>query len=91
MNFYIGGAATYNPVLRQEWRTPSLWSVRDSAPYLHDGRAVTLDDVIRPHGGETQFTAQAFRSLRKEDRRCIILFFMTLAALLAPHRRRLAI
>jgi CxxC motif-containing protein (DUF1111 family) len=25
-----------------EWRTPPLWGVAESAPYLHDGRALTL-------------------------------------------------
>src|SRR5207302_2525840 len=30
-----------------EWRTPPLWGVADSAPYLHDGRAPTLQEAIR--------------------------------------------
>ena len=29
-----------------EWRTPPLWGVADSAPYLHDGKAKTLHDVL---------------------------------------------
>src|SRR5262249_48305510 len=33
-------------VTEEEWRTPPLWGLRDSAPYLHDGRAQTLDDAI---------------------------------------------
>ena len=35
--------------LRREWRTPPLWGVRDSAPYLHDGRAATLEEAIALH------------------------------------------
>ncbi len=27
----------------REWRTPPLWGYRDSAPYLHDGRAQNLE------------------------------------------------
>ena len=34
-----------------EWRTPPLWGVADSAPYMHDGRANTLSDAIELHGG----------------------------------------
>ena len=36
----------------QEWRTPPLWGVRDSAPYMHDGRAETLLEAISMHDGE---------------------------------------
>ena len=53
----IGGA------LRQEWRTPPLWGLRDSGPYLHDGRAATLEQAIASHGGEAQKTAQRFFGL----------------------------
>src|SRR5581483_8806919 len=35
-----------------EMRTAPLWGLRDSAPYLHDGRATTVDDAIRMHDGE---------------------------------------
>ena len=37
---------------RLQWRTPPLCGVSDLAPYLHDGRAPTLDAAIRLHGGE---------------------------------------
>src|SRR5262249_647763 len=49
--------------LRREWRTPPLWGLRDSAPYLHDGRARTLSDAITAHGGEAESSAQKFRGL----------------------------
>src|SRR4030095_14519875 len=35
-----------------EWRTPPLWGVADSGPYLHDGRAATLHEAIRLHAGQ---------------------------------------
>ena len=35
-----------------EWRTPPLWGLRDSAPYLHDGRATSVEEAILVHGGE---------------------------------------
>ena len=34
-----------------EWRTPPLWGVADSAPYMHDGRAANLEQAIVMHGG----------------------------------------
>ena len=35
-----------------EWRTPPLWGFRDSGPYLHDGRAQTLEEAVALHGGQ---------------------------------------
>ena len=34
--------------LRREWRTPPLWGLRDSAPYMHDGRAGDIATGNRP-------------------------------------------
>ena len=33
-------------MITQEWRTPPLWGFRDSAPYLHDGRARNLVEAV---------------------------------------------
>ena len=52
---------------RQEWRTPPLWGVRDSAPYLHDGRAKSLEQAIALHGGEGQLSANRFYRLKPEE------------------------
>ena len=38
-----------------EWRTPPLWGVADSAPYLHDGRAATLAEAIKLHAGQSNW------------------------------------
>ena len=35
-----------------QFMTEPLWGVGDTAPYGHDGRSGTLDDVILRHGGE---------------------------------------
>ncbi len=37
-----------------EFRTQPLWGVSAVGPYLHDGRADTLDEAIRLHGGEAK-------------------------------------
>lgn len=63
-----------------EWRTPPLWGVRDSAPYLHDGRAKTLEQAIAMHGGEAQKSALHFYSLKPEDRQKVVFFLKSLEA-----------
>jgi CxxC motif-containing protein (DUF1111 family) len=65
---------------RQEWRTPPLWGIRDSGPYLHDGRATTLDQAIAIHGGEGQESAQAFASLEPKEKSVLITFLKSLVA-----------
>ena len=61
-----------------EFRTQPLWGVRMSAPYLHDGRADTLDDAIRLHGGEGQASRDAYLSLTQPERDDIIAFLEVL-------------
>jgi CxxC motif-containing protein (DUF1111 family) len=63
-----------------EWRTPPLWGVADSGPYLHDGRAATLDDAIKMHGGQGARSAQRFAALERLGREQLIAFLMTLRA-----------
>ena len=50
-----------------EWRTPPLWGVADSAPYLHDGRAKTLEEAITMHGGQGARSAKNYRSLNTTE------------------------
>lgn len=66
--------------LRQEWRTPPLWGVRDSAPYLHDGRAATLEEAIALHGGEGAGSAQRYFELSSAERMQLIAFLKSLTA-----------
>lgn len=65
---------------RQEWRTPPLWGVRDSAPYLHDGRAKTLSQAIAMHGGESLTSTQKFFALSDAERFQVISFLKSLVA-----------
>jgi CxxC motif-containing protein (DUF1111 family) len=64
----------------REWRTPPLWGVRDSAPYMHDGRAETLLEAIVIHEGEAQRTRDRFLNLPLADRHAVIVFLETLVA-----------
>jgi CxxC motif-containing protein (DUF1111 family) len=83
-NFY-GGAfieevADVKTKLDQEWRTPPLWGVADSPPYLHDGRARTLDAAIRLHGGEASSTRRRYIALSKTQRHQLVGFLETLGS-----------
>src|SRR5262249_40400618 len=57
-----------------EWRTPPLWGVADSAPYLHDGRAPSLEAAIDAHGGEAIAATVQFHGLAPRDQQAIITF-----------------
>jgi CxxC motif-containing protein (DUF1111 family) len=63
-----------------EWRTPPLWGVADSAPYLHDGRAETLEKAILLHGGEASGVTERFKNLSISDQDAVIAFLNTLRA-----------
>jgi CxxC motif-containing protein (DUF1111 family) len=63
-----------------EWRTPPLWGVADSAPYLHDGRAETLEKAIALHGGEASGVAKRFEALPISDQDALLAFLKTLRA-----------
>jgi len=72
---------------RQEWRTPPLWGVRDSGPYLHDGRAETLEQAIALHGGEGRHTALRYFALSPGGRAAVIAFLKSLIAPIAAEDR----
>ncbi len=69
------GAAT-----EEEWRTPPLWGLRDSAPYLHDGRADTIEEAIRLHGGEASASALRYEKLPAREQAELQFFLLSLAA-----------
>ncbi len=63
-----------------EWKTPPLWGVADSAPYLHDGRASTLDEAILAHGGEAKGVVANYRGLKPAEQADVVAFLKTLKA-----------
>ncbi len=46
-----------------EMRTAPLWGLRASGPYLHDGRAPTVDAAIREHAGEATAAVNRYLQL----------------------------
>ena len=65
---------------KKEWRTPPLWGFRDSGPYLHDGRAQTLEQVVALHGGQGSASAQKFFQLSPTERLQLEAFLKSLVA-----------
>jgi Di-haem oxidoreductase, putative peroxidase len=55
----------WDGTLQTEFMTRALWGVGSSGPWGHDGRSVTLDDVILRHGGEAQNSRDAYAALPK--------------------------
>ena len=53
----------YEGTLSTLFITEPLWGVATTAPYGHDGRSDTLEDVILRHGGEAQASRDAFAAL----------------------------
>jgi CxxC motif-containing protein (DUF1111 family) len=62
----------------REMKTPPLWGLRASAPYLHDGRAETVEQAVRLHDGEARITRQRFEGLDANQRRQLLDFLATL-------------
>lgn len=59
----------------REWRTApliDLASQNGKRRYLHDGRAATLDEAIRWHGGEAQKAKELYMNLSAADRAKLI-------------------
>ena len=68
----------------EEFVTARLWGIADTAPYLHDGRALILTDAILLHGGEAQAASSAFDALPDSDRETLLEFLRSLRTPLSP-------
>jgi CxxC motif-containing protein (DUF1111 family) len=64
----------------REWRTPPLWGLRDSAPYLHDGRAFGIAQAVALHAGQAAPSARRFSELSAKRKQQLEAFLMSLAA-----------
>lgn len=72
--------ANVNYSYGQSWKTPPLWGVADSAPYLHDGSAKTLEDAIAEHGGAASLSRSKYYLKEPNEQRDLIAFLKTLRA-----------
>jgi mono/diheme cytochrome c family protein len=64
----------------EEWKTPPLWGVADSAPYFHDGTAPTLEAAITRHRGDAKGVTARYEELDASDKAAVIAFLKSLKA-----------
>ena len=62
----------------REYITAKLWGVADTAPFLHDGRALTLVEAIISHGGEAASSRDRFLAMKESAQAQLIAFLKTL-------------
>ena len=63
-----------------EWKTPALWGVADSAPYFHDGASPDLVSAINRHAGAARNVRKRYQELSNEDQSALVTFLKTLRA-----------
>ena len=56
------------------YRTPPLWGISKTAPYMHDGSAASIYDAIAAHAGEAAGVTAAFNALSAGDLDALLAF-----------------
>jgi di-heme oxidoreductase (putative peroxidase) len=74
-NFY---ERNWDGTMQTQFLTRALWGVGSSGPYGHDGRSITLNDVILRHGGEAQAARDNYAALKVNDRIAVQTFLNSL-------------
>ncbi|MFK7986419.1 MAG: di-heme oxidoredictase family protein [Sandaracinaceae bacterium] len=62
----------------REFRTTPLWGLATSGPYMHDGRAGTIEDAVARHFGESSTSVEAFGALSADERASVLAFLRSL-------------
>lgn len=74
-NFY---ERNWDGTLQTQFLTRPLWGVGSTGPYGHDGRSVTLNDVILRHGGESQASRDRYATLSDREQLALQTFLNSL-------------
>jgi mono/diheme cytochrome c family protein len=74
-NFY---ERNWDGTLQKQFLTRPLWGVGSTGPYGHDGRSMTLNDVILRHGGEAQASRDKYAELRSGEQVALQTFLNSL-------------
>ena len=61
-----------------EFRTQPLWGLCEHFPFLHDGRADTVEEAILLHGGEAAASRDAYQALDETDLKALHRFLESL-------------
>jgi hypothetical protein len=68
----------YDSTIRREFLTTPLWGAGNTSPYGHDGRSISLTEVILRHGGAAQAERDAFARLARPLQQDVLTFLNTL-------------
>ena len=74
-NFY---ERNYDGSFQRQFLTRPLWGVATTAPYGHDGRSISLTEVILRHGGDAQTARNAFAALAPQYQGAVLDFLNSL-------------
>jgi hypothetical protein len=66
--------------LSVEWRTPPLWGLADSAPYMHDGQARDIEQAIGRHDGQARAVRARYDALIGPQKMQLRKFLLSLSA-----------
>lgn len=70
--------ASPSGLARSVFLTRPLWGLAETGPFLHDGRALTLDEAIRAHGGEGATSRDLYLALEPAAQRDLTVFLLSL-------------
>lgn len=68
---FADGIAT-SQLSASHWRTAPLIYVRGRPSFLHDGRAASVDQAVRAHGGEAELVINNYAALADYDRNAVV-------------------
>jgi len=74
----LGDGIVQETATGRDFRTAPLWGIAQSAPYLHDGRAVTIDEAIKGHEGEGKVSKDRYLKLNKVQQKLLTDFVLSL-------------
>lgn len=74
----LGDGIVQGSVGAREMKTPPLWGLRVSGPYLHDGRAMTIEDAIKAHDGEARIVKDRFLKLTRDQQALLVEFLKSI-------------
>ena len=68
----------FDGTFQRQFMTEPLWGVATTAPYGHDGRTQTLEEVILRHGGEAQAARDGFNGQSRANKNLVLAFLSSL-------------
>ena len=74
----LGDGIVQETATGRDFRTAPLWGIAQSAPYLHDGRAVTIDEAIKGHEGEGKVSKDRYLKMTKAQQKLLTDFVLSL-------------